>query len=75
MSEEKEKEKENVLARGVASAIKPTQILPQWGGTGKQRTRSAQRRVTLLERDSFRGNKPSVRLFGALIILGLVWGC
>ena len=27
MSEEKEKEKENVLARGVASAIKPTQIL------------------------------------------------
>ena len=49
VSEEKEKEKENVLARGVASAIKPTQILPQWGGTGKQRTRSAQRKVTFGE--------------------------
>ncbi|KAI6656967.1 M-phase inducer phosphatase-like isoform X2 [Oopsacas minuta] len=37
-------EKENSIARGVVSAITPTQIVPHWGGSGK--TRPVQKRVT-----------------------------
>ena len=57
VSEETEKEKENVLVRGVASAIKPTQILPHWGGTGKQRTQSAHKRVTFENKIGEGGSK------------------